>query len=110
MSGTLLRRRLSSGIMGYRVASGFPERAHQPIQPGKTDSKCCKVQGHDMPSWNTLVQDVGGGGGTTMHRQGVEVPRTVENTDPPTVLWGISYCGIDEGTHMAYAWNYLEID
>ena len=70
MSGNIIRLRRRGDITGFEVASGSTEHAHWPILPVQTGCKCCKIKSHDIPDGHTLVQDAGGGGGTTLHGKG----------------------------------------
>ena len=63
----------------------------------RTGTKCFKVQVHNMPAGNTLVQDVGGGSGTTVHRKEDGAPQAVEKTGPLLGLLSATYRGFDDG-------------
>ena len=80
------------------MASGRPKRAHRPIPPVRTGSKCRKVKGYDMTYGHTLVQDIGGGGGTKLHSQRGDVPRADEKTDYLPGLQNGAYRGASGGT------------
>ena len=58
-----------------------------------------------MPSGHTPFHDVGGVSGTTVHKQGVDVPRSVDNKYPLTVLRIITCRGFYGGSQMAYVWD-----
>ena len=51
------------------------------------------------------VWDVGQGVGTTVPREGGNVPQSVEKTDPLPGLRNGTYCGFDGGAQMDYAWD-----
>ena len=53
--------------MGFRVASGHTERAHQPILPVRAVRKCREVQSLVMQEGNSLVRDVRGCGVIMVH-------------------------------------------
>ena len=57
-----------------------------------------------MPDGYTPVWDVGRGGGAALHGQRGDVPRAADKTDILPRLQSRAYHGVDNGTHMAYAW------
>ena len=58
-----------------------------------------------MPAGRTLVCNVGGGDGMTVHGHRGSVPRVDETVDPLPLIWIKTYLCIDVGTQTAYAWN-----
>ena len=98
MFGNILRKQRRGGIAGFIVPSGCTERAHQPILPVRTGSKCCEAQYHDMPYGHIQVRYVGEGGGMEVHRQVGNVLQAAKNTDPLPVLKSRTYHGIDDGS------------
>ena len=58
-----------------------------------------------MPDENTMVWDVEGGGGTTVHEQGGDVMQAVDKTDPLPGLWSINYHRFDDIVQTTYAWD-----
>ena len=58
-----------------------------------------------MLAWQTSVRDVVGGGGSTVHRKGGDLPQAAENTDTLPVLLSETYRQFNGGAQTAYAWD-----